>query len=58
VNLAQAREVASTVRLYEKTTEEENAQNHDDCDDDDLDQTHGVYLIFSGPRAGILEAPD
>lgn len=44
----------STVRLNEKTTEKEDAENHDDRDDDDLDQTHGLILGFLGQERNYL----
>jgi hypothetical protein len=44
----------STVRLNEKTTEEEDAENHDNRDNDDLDQTHGLILGFLGQERDYL----
>ena len=34
------------IRLDEKAAEQQDAQKHNDCDDDDLNERHGLFLIL------------
>ena len=52
------------IRLDKKAAEKQDAQKHNDCDDDDLNERHGLYLsvganTLNGRRARrILEVPE
>ena len=53
----------SAVRLHEKATEKQDAQNHDNRNNNDFDETHGEILSVFWARSEsvatsrILEAP-
>ena len=40
------------IRLDEKAAEKQDAQEHNDCNDDDLNERHGLILIL-GPLLSI-----